>query len=320
MEITKLFSTQKNENETIRGKVAPIWYWAGFGLIIFIFACIVYGRWLLDPTQAVPVTIPDNSMTGSEIFKIRVLEFISTSVALITLWIYMIKPLIKERRVPIEGFILIGSLFGYVFDTTINYVNYVMAWNVHSINIGTWAAYFPGHTGPVHYAEALLWGPSMYMYFGLLLGLIQYKIIEATRSKIGTHGAFALSFAAAFTFDLVVESFIIRTTQAYAYPHIVSALSAWVGQQYQFPLYASFLVASYSSIYVLFKYSSIRNKESFVERGALLLPKHLKLPVRFLAGVGFAALPIIVYFGGMLFFGLFAETSVQLPTYLLPTK
>ncbi|MFL0197898.1 spirocyclase AveC family protein [Clostridium sp. WILCCON 0269] len=318
--ITKLILNKKNGVETFEERIAPIWFWSSFGLIIAIFSCYVYSRWIFDPIQSLAVPILNNSMSTNQVLRIRIMEATSMCIALSMLWVYLFRALIKKHKVPIEGYILVGTLFGYVFDTTINYFNYVMAWNIYSINLGTWAAFFPGHTGPTRYAEGLLWGPSMYMYFGLLLGLIQYKFIETTKSKIGAIYAFVISFFIAFVFDLVVESFIIRTTQAYAYPHIIPILSVWVGKQYQFPLYASFLVAIYSSIYLCFIYSSKRNKESFVERGVRSLPKQIQFPIRVLAGIGFASLPIVVYFSGMLFFGLFAKTTISLPIYLLPAN
>ncbi|MGF7141150.1 spirocyclase AveC family protein [Roseimarinus sediminis] len=319
MAFRQLFSTEIASAGNIKSRPKSVWYWAGFGIIITLFACFVYGSWIFDSNQFKPVSIPFESMSAQNILKIRIFETISLLVAIVTLWIYLVKPIMKTGKAPIEGWMLIATLIGYVFDTSINYTDYVMAWNVHSINLGTWGEHFPGHSGPVRYAEGLLWGPSMYMYFGLLLGLIQYNVIEDLKPKIGTLGAVNASFILAFLFDFIVESIIIRTTEVYAYPHIVPALTAFVGHQYQFPLYASFLVATYSTIYVLFIYSSKRSNESFVERGLSTIPVRFQFPIRFLAAVGFTALPIIIYFGGMFFFCQFAETTIVLPQYLKPS-
>lgn len=296
---------------------APIWWWAALGTIIATFAAIVYGGWIFDPAQFQPVA--GAGMPDTDVLKLRCLEALSLAVAAACMYGFLIRPWVKTGEVPLTGLILVGTLVGYVFDTTINYTHYVMAWNAYSINFGTWGGHFPGHTGPVRYAEGLLWGPSMYMYFGLLLGLIQQKVIDVSRKRIGLPGAFGLSFGAAFLFDFILESLIIRTTQAYAYPHIVPALSAFVGDQAQFPLYASFWVACYSSLYLAYLSSARRGPETFVDRGAASIPLAFRLPVRFLAAIGFAVVPILVYFGGMAVCGLFAQTTVSLPTYLLPS-
>lgn len=299
-------------------KVTVTW-WALWGVAITVFSLVVFGRWLLSPIQFQPVPLPAAVMSSDAIARIRVLEGVSTFVALAALWVWLVRPWRRDGRAPIQGLVMLGALVGYVFDTTINLDSYVMAWNVHSVNFGTWAAFFPGHTGPVRYAEALLWGPPMYVYFGTLLGALQFAVLRTLRPRTGFSIAAILSFVAAFVFDLIAEVSIIRFTEAYAWARVWGVLSLWPGQQWQFPLYESLLVAAYSSLYLWHQQSVDSQGETFIERGAKQLPPRWQLPLRTLAAFGFAAVPILVYFGGFYLFSLAADVSAPLPAYLLPS-
>lgn len=293
-----------------------VWYWAALGLVTTLFSLSVFGQWVLSPEYFRPVDISPEAMAFDQVGRIRVLEVISTAVAVLALWFGLIRPWRRSGQAPIQGLMMLGALVGYVCDTTINIHDYVMAWNVHSINLSNWGAFFPGHAGPTHYAEALFWGPPMYLYFGVLLGAIQCFVFDRLRPYLGLAVAAVACFGAAFLFDFVAESSIIYFTQAYAWPKVVGALSVWVGEQHQFPLYESFLVAVYSTLYMLHQRSADANGVTCIERGIERVPAAWHLPVRTLAAFGFAIVPIVVYFGGFYLFTLGADTVVAMPAWL----
>lgn len=261
-------------------------------------------------------------MPKADIFKIRIFEVISSSIALIALYIFLIRPWLKTGRAPILGLTLIGALISYVIDTTVNYHGYFMAWNVHSINWGTWAAFFPGHTGPTRFAEALFWGPPMYLYFGVLLGLIQYMVIHTAQKRFGFSlvAAVLTSMVVAFFLDLLAEWGIIFFTQAYAWARTISWLTLLPGSQFQFPLYESFAVAIYGTIYSSLIKSSKENRISYIEQGVDRLPGALQLPARFFAATGLANVITAIYFGTFFLFSCYANSQAALPHYLMFSK
>lgn len=292
--------------------------WLLLGLIGTAFSLVVFGSWLMSATEFAPVPISAaQAMAEDGVLRIRILELISSAIAVICLLVFLILPWLRSGRAPIIGLTMIGALISYVLDTTVNYTGYFMAWNVHSINFGTWAAGFPGHSGPTRYAEALLWGPPMYLYFGVLLGVIQLAIFNRLRRPIGFAAAALLSFAAAFFIDAGAESLIIQTTEAYAWANTVASLSWWAGTQFQFPLYEALMVAVYSSGYALLLSSSRRHDEAFIERGCGGLPASLRLPSRLLAATGFATLMTLIYFAGFGVFSHYADSPAALPAYLM---
>ncbi len=296
----------------------PVLFWALTGLLFSCFSAYVLGAWLLsaDAFVAVPITDAD-AMPARTLSWLRGLEGLSLVVALAGLYAYLIKPWLRTGHAPMAGLLLVGALITYVLDTTVNFSDYHMAWNKHSFNRGTWAAFFPGHTGPTQYAEAWLWGPPMYMYFGVVLAAIQLQVFDRVRLHMGAVGAALLAFTAAFVFDLVAESAIIQLTHAYAWPYTVGGLSLWVGTQFQFPLYESLLVAIYASMYSALIYSGRGKKLPWIERGSEAFAGPVKLLIRLFAATGFAALCTAIYFGGFYLFSQFSDSQVVMPAYLM---
>lgn len=300
------------------GSLSPIIGWAAFGSLLSLFSFAVLGQWFASPVDfaSVPLTEAD-AMNPRSLLMLRGVEVISTAVALWAIVHYLLRPWLKTGHAPITGLALIGALITYVFDTTINFHDFHMAFNKHSFDFGTWAAFFPGHTGPTHYAEAWFWGPPMYLYFGIAVATLQLKILDAAQPRYGAVVAWTLAFVVAFVFDLVAESSIIQLAEGYAWPYTVGALSLWTGTQFQFPLYESLLVAIYGSLYALLMRSARDNDLSFIERGVDRIPRALRLPARLMAVTGFAGVATIIYFGGFYAFSQFSDSRVEMPSYLM---
>ncbi len=295
----------------------PALLWAFVGALFSCFSLAVFGAWLFsDAFAAVPLTEAD-AMPAATLVALRMLEALSVVVALVGLHAYLIRPWMRTGQAPLAGLLLVGALITYVLDTTVNFADYHMAWNKHSFNRGTWAAFFPGHTGPTQYAEAWLWGPPMYMYFGVVLAAVQLQVFDRLRPRWGVAIAAPMAFAAAFVFDLIAESAIIQLTHAYAWPYTIGALSIRAGTQFQFPLYESLLVAIYASLYSALIHSERGAKLAWIERGSEAFSGASLLLIRLFAATGFAALCTAIYFAGFYLFSQFADSQVVMPAYLM---
>lgn len=291
--------------------------WAAFGAGWLLFAGFVAVQWVFSDSQFSPIPLTeDDAISVSRLALLRFVEFISLFVACVTIHKFLFEPLMKRQAIQLEGMLVVGAVIAYCWDTTINYYDYLMAWNKHAVNFGTWAAFWPGHTGPVRYAEALFWGPPMYLYFGVGLGGIQWWMINKLESnKYSLLQAVSITFIFVALIDTVAESLIIRTG-AYAWPRTIEWLTLWSCEIYQFPLYEAFLVACYATAYALLLRSRDLNGLSFIERGVELLPRYLQTSVRFLAAIGFASLIAGGYFVGFLVISLAADSVIELPAYL----
>jgi len=292
--------------------------WAGAGVLMCLFSFAVFGQWIFsDQFAPIPLTAAD-AMPANKIAILRGLEALSMTVAIGALLYYLVLPRLRRGEWSIEGLLLVGALVTYVLDTMVNYQGYYMAWNKHAVNWGTWASFFPGHTGPTQYAEALLWGPPMYLYFGMAVATVQLAVIRWVHVGMGRSitVAFAAAFAFAFVFDIVAEVSIIYFTEAYAWSNTIGAVTLFAGERYQFPLYESLLVAIYGTRYTVLIRSRDARGETFIERGAHLLAPGRRLALRFFAATGFAGVCTAIYFVGFALFSLFADTPIQLAPYM----
>lgn len=294
-------------------------YWALAGAVCVLFSAYIFGQWVLSDTHfaAVPITAAD-AVSDAQIIRIRIVEVISTLVALSALFYYCLRPVLQGKSIPMEGLLLFGAIVSYVLDTSINYFDYYMAWNKHGINWGTWGAFFPGHIGPTNYAESLFWGVPMYLYFGVALASIQLFVVKHLRNIVGCGFLLALlcSFPVVFLFDLIAESTIIRTG-AYSFPNTVGALTVWKGSQFQFPLYESLMVGIYVSMYSMLMHYRDADGNTIIERGIGRFSSKSQTTLRFLAACAFSMLCTAVYFGGFNVFSMFADNLVELPEYMM---
>ena len=306
-------------NSVVEERSNAIVYWALAGLVCCVFSASVFGQWILSDTHfsTVPITAAD-AVSDAQILRIRIVEILSSLVALAALGFYCLRPVLQGKSIPMEGLLLFGAIVSYVLDTSINYFDYYMAWNKHGINWGTWGAFFPGHTGPTNYAESLFWGVPMYLYFGVALASIQLFVVKHLRRVVncGFMVALLCSFPVVFLFDLVAESTIIRTG-AYSFPNTIGALTVWKGSQFQFPLYESFMVGIYVSMYSLLMHYRDANGLTIIERGVGRFNAGLHFPLRFFAACAFSMLCTAVYFGGFNLFAMFSDNLITLPEYMM---
>lgn len=300
--------------------------WAIVGLGWLVVCAVAMAGWVTSEDFApAPILGPD-VFSGERLAALRVLEVLSVSVLLAFAYVMVVRPYRRGEGFGLTAWLMLGGLFGFVADASLNLYDYLFAWNQHSVNYGVWSASLPFHKGGVssRYAEALLWGLPMYIYFAAGLGLIGVTLVQALRRRFpGISNAAALSVVAVgdFVFDLVVENAIIRTTEAYAFARTQSELTLFDGSQYQFPLYESLLVAAVASAFTALRLSALDHPDglSWIERGATDLPMRLRKPMRCVATIGFsAAVLVLCYHLPFNWLSVGGDSVADVPSYLLP--
>jgi hypothetical protein len=301
--------------------------WAGIGAVWVAIAAQAVIRWILSPGQFAPAPVrgPDVYPVWREI-SLRVLEGVSFAVLLAFVWYCVVKPWRRDRALSLDGKFVIGGLFGAVADGFLNQANYLFAWNQHSVNVGVWSAFLPFHDSSAssRYAEGLLWGVPMYIYFCTGAAIVGCRLIMWLRERfpgIGDALAYVVVFAVEFGAGFVLENVIIRTTQAYGYAKTAEALTLWHGAAYQFPVYESLFTAGLGVAYTYVRMSALESVDgvSCVERGYHRWPPALRAPVRLLAVVGFSFVALItIYHLPLNWLGVTGRSVAHLPSYLLP--
>jgi Spirocyclase AveC-like len=310
-----------------RDRGGAVSVWALLGVIVTAIAVQAWVRWIASPTQfaAAPI-VPGSHFPEGQLIALRVVEVASAFVFFGFLWLTVASPWRRERRLGLDAKLFVGCLIASITDGVLNLFHYLFAWNAHSINLGSWAAFLPFHSAasPSRYAEALVWGVPMYIYFVLGVGMGGCAIVGRLRRRypdISNAAALGVVFVAACVFDLVVENVIIRATDAYAFTQTIKSVTLWPGTLHQFPLYEMVCVALLGVAFTALRLSAADDPAgvSFAERGIHRHRQSVRGAVRWLAVIGFCVTTLLcVYHIPFNWLGSNGDSVAPLPTYMQP--
>ena len=317
----------ENRSGIVPDRTGVVAIWAIAGALAVTLAVQTWARWILSDTEfsAAPILGPDSFPTWRLVI-LRVTEVLSVVEMSALIWFVYLVPKIRTGRFGLDAKITTGLLIGSVTDGILNMHEYLFAWNAHSINLGSWAAFLP-LASPDHqsrYAEALIWGIPQYTYYRITVAMVACAVIKRRRlvdPGLSNAKAYTGVFVAALVFDFVLENFFIRVDHAYAFAKTPSVLTIFDGSQYQFPLYESLFVAFLGVAFTALRLSAIDDPDglSFVERGCHRLPVALQGPARWFAVIGFCVTMLFVlYHLPLNWLGLNGDSFADLPSYMLP--
>jgi len=300
--------------------------WAAIAVVWLVIAAQALVRWAFSSDFGPAPLIGPDGMPTWNLVGLRVFEGLSVALLLSLIWFCVVAPLRRTGRLSLDGKFVIGGLAAFVADAFLNSYTYLFAWNAHNVNLGVWTAYLPFHNPAAssRYAESLLWGPPMYVYFcaGVaIVGCSAYFALRKRWPQLSNVSLLAIVFVGEFVFDFVVENLAIRLTHGYAYAQTYGPLTLWAGSQFQFPLYESFLVAALGLFYTWMRLQAVQSADgrSPVERGFDRWRPGLRSAVRTLAVIGFcSAATILIYHLPFNWLGVIGASTANLPSYLLP--
>lgn len=298
--------------------------WAAIALVWLVIAVQALLRWVAsDDFAPAPLIGPDRMPTWN-LVALRVFEGISMALLVFLVWFCVIKPWRRTGALSLDGKFVLGGMAAFVADAFLNCYTYLFAWNAHNVNLGVWTAYLPFHNPAAssRYAESLLWGPPMYVYFCAGVAIVGCPAYFALRShwpRLSNVSLLAIVFVGEFVFDFAVENAAIRLTHGYAYAQTYGPLTLWAGGQFQFPLYESFLVAALGLLYTWMRIQAVSSDDGLspVERGFDRWRPALQSKVRTLAVIGFCcAATILIYHLPFNWLGIVGASTAHLPTYM----
>lgn len=287
-----------------------------------VLAGVTWTRWVLSEDFA-------RSDPGADpypyLWYLRAFEIGATVAGVVMLWLWVVRPWRRERRVPIDGKILLGMMVAYVVDPTLNVFNHSFAMNAHSLSFGSWGELLPIGSSPrqERFAEGLLWAPQLYMYFGLLAAMAGCVLLRRLRRwmpRASMPTVYAVLFVVFMVADCVAELCLLVLPQMYVFPGVPEHFSLFAGEIYQFPLYQSVFAAVFASMVTWLRDSVDESGRSAVERGVDQLEvssfrRHL---YSFAAVTGFCTASALAYFLPYGYATMTADTYVELPSYLSP--
>ena len=305
---------------TQRRKPGPLVFWSAFGTIVTILAVVAWTQWITSSDFHSASPGPDHYRF---LWYLRAFEAVSVVVSAGMIWWFVVRPWRSERRVPIDGKILLGMMIAYYVDPLLNVFNHAFAMNAYGLNFGSWANFMPGYAAPGQqgFAEGLLWAQPLYMYFGLLAAIGGCQILRFLRTRLQTASEatlYAVTFIVFALADVVVEMAFIVYPQLYVFPGVPRHFSLFAGHIYQFPLYQAVFAAVFATMVTWLRDSVDSTGRSAVERGIddLGFGPVRRHATSFMAVTGFCTASALGYFLPYAALTMTADTYVPMPSYL----
>jgi hypothetical protein len=315
-------AVEAHETTSLRRPPGALSFWSVLGAVVVAFAVYSWIRWAFSSEFTPP---PTGSDDYSALWYLRTLEVVSMTAVLLMLWFWVVRPWRRDRHVPLDGKILLGMMFAYVVDPTLNIFNHSFAMNAHSVSFGSWAESIPVFPSPgqERFAEGLLWAPQLYMYFGLLAAMAGCWLLDRLRGRFPTWSTpriYAIVFVIFMVGDCVAELALLVYPQVYVFPGVPEHFSLFAGELYQFPLYQSVFAAVFASMVTWLRDSRDSSGRSAVERGVddLDVSPLRRRAMSFLAVTGFCTVSALGYFLPYGYATMTADTYIELPSYLAP--
>ena len=267
----------------------PVQVWSFVGACFVVLQLYVYGRWLWDGPKRTPAG--DSPMPGWMPPLIHGFEVISWVIGAVMVWFLLIRPWIRERRIGLDGMLVL--VFPTVFwqDTLANYTQLQVGYNSEAFNLGSWYAYIPGWLMPKgnQSAEAL-WVLPAYVYWFLGSSILAGAAMHRARRNwpdVSIVRLVVCCYLVMVAFDSIIEIVWLRMGM-YTYTSTIDWLTLFHGHYYQFPIYEVLVFAA--SMCAIACVRSFRDDRGYTvaERGAdeVTTNNRKRFTLRFLALVG----------------------------------
>lgn len=297
-------------------------FWALLGVGIIVLALQSWVRWALSPgfVQPDPGTDPYAYM-----WVLRATEFVSSAIFVFLFWWTLLRPLLRQRTLTLDGKLFIGGFFASSLDVLYGVYNPTWAMNAHALSMGTWSRYFPFYSSPAMEDNAwgLLWCLPAYIWLGVGAAIVGCWVLDRLR------GAFPrLSTAALYVLLQLLFMFVFaciatfwNRTEVYTYVSAPAGLTLWYGETWQLPLYEPLCIAAYCLGYTWLRDTRDDRGYSAVDRDLQQRPygERSKQLLSTLAVCGYAAVVTLAAY--QIPYGWFAmkgDSHPALPSYLQP--
>ncbi|KAG8158613.1 hypothetical protein KVR01_011735 [Diaporthe batatas] len=309
--------------------------WATFGVVCTVIWVQALIRWFASPTEFKPAPIlgPDKIATW-RLVGFRIFEALNLAVLLLLVWFCLLVPAFpylrrfkktdEASRLDMDGMSVIGGFVAWGADGLLNLKEYLFMFNAHGVNRGVWIRFIPFQSpkAATRYAEDLLIGPAMYVYFCEGFGLLGTWLAKPIRRRfpsLTNAGVLGLVWLIEFVADFVIENSAIRLTHVFGYTKTYGPLTLFQGEVHQFPIYESAFVASLGVVHTAMRIKWLDNGVSPVERGYEAWDERLHTAVRTFAVIGMCCAAVIMFYHlPLTWLGMVGDCHAHIPSYMQP--
>lgn len=289
--------------------------WIVLGVIFFAAEANTMVHWITSPNFQ-PSPVGGDPLPEGMLRNIRIMEAITVIAMAITVFQFLIKPLVTRGELTIDGKLVVGMGLCWWLDSLYNYTNFTWYYNAYALNMGSWLSFVPGQMAPGQESwpepiicAGMLWFGSFALFAkfaGILYGRYRRKFPQTSH----LHSACML-LVFCMVLDFFFENAFIRMG-VFGFAGVWSPATLWAGESHQFPLYEPVMYGSVLTALTLFRYYRDDKGQTFCERGIrdLKVKPAVRNMLSAFAVIGFCQ--ALVLFGWMIPYQWFA---VQVDTF-----
>jgi hypothetical protein len=251
----------------------PVRLWAIAGGLILAFQLYVWIRWLVGPNfERVPAGPSDPPLA----MKAVLITWTTVIMAGFPIGFYhfIIRPWRRERRITLDGMMLVGCGLIFFQDPLLNYFNTWCTYNTWMWNRGSWVQDVPGWVSfgePGRtMAEPLLMNAPGYASGVLMCTILGCWVMRKAKARwpnISNRGLIGVLIVWTFIFDLFIEGMFLMPMGLFTYPGAIKSWSINAGTYYQWPVYEGIMWGGVQAGLCALRYFTDDRGRSFVERG-----------------------------------------------------
>jgi hypothetical protein len=279
--------------------ILPVRLWAAVGSVYFAFWLYVFVRWVVSSDFHRTPTGDDHASTWMRV-GIHSLDILSPLVAVACIYVFIVKPWRRERRLGANGFLLIACFGLYPMDVLFFYIQPYFLYNAYHLNFGSWLNEVPGALTPNGHsiAEPLLaWGAG-YGWAMILPALLGCWLIRKLMARGMGRLAVVVIVWAFFSLFTGVDVLFGLALRSYSWVGTVKTLTVFAGHWYQYPLYEPALMGVFWTALTFIAFTRDPKGHTVAERGVddIRGSKTKRGVVRLLALQGFLAVCYLFLF------------------------
>lgn len=254
-------------------QVPRVKIWAAAGGALLTLQLYVWIRWITGPYFA---RVPSGPSDPPMYMKVplmanAVLLWVGLPFAI---WWFFIRPWRRERRITLDGMLVLSMGLMFFQDPLLNYFNTWCTYNTWLFNRGSWTSHIPGWVSPEvpghQVAEPLLTNVPGYAYGVLLITIVDCWIMRKIKRRwpnVSNLRLVAVTYGMAFLFDFVMEGLVLLPIGFYTYPGAIRSVSIHAGTYYQWPVYEGLMWGAVQTGLCCLRYFTDDRGRTVVERG-----------------------------------------------------
>jgi hypothetical protein len=259
------------QTETTARTTPTVKVWATIGALAVAFDLFFLIKWVTGPRfeRVQPgVDSPPDAMHAGFIAAQIVLPL----AMLWCFWHFLIRPWVRERRIPLDGMLCVAFLLVSPWDPLSNYGQVWFTYNSDLFNMGSIVGELPGILGRHEAGAGEAWSilAIMPIYVAVFIGLSilicrWMTAVKRRHPDFGWIRMILVCLTITIVADIVIEGLILTRTGFYAFSGGHFLINA--GHFYQFPVHEAIFGGAVFASFVCLRYFRNDKGETIVERG-----------------------------------------------------